>query len=150
MYLSGDDTARFLDDIVHLDTQRAPRGIDLTADTIFRLTGAGKLDFGGSEFKPAAREKIEPELADPDDSYGWWHLPEGYYVVRFNEALRLPDDRTAVLQPLGRLLEIGVTHASRHIDQSTDVLEVLISVPSPGADLKENCRVSRVLVGTAK
>jgi len=56
-----------LDGLVHLDTQRASTGIDLTVDAVFRTTGPGQLDFGGGEFRAVPRERIGPTLDEPDD-----------------------------------------------------------------------------------
>ena len=146
MYLSGDDTAKYVENIVHLATQEADRGLDLTVDQLFRITGGGALDFGGSEFEEAQRERLDPNLAQPDDSYGWWMLEEGEYIARFNESLRLEEGAIALIEPLERLLQAGVTHAPHHLTSSADPVEVLLTVGAPGARLKENCRVSRLLV----
>jgi len=86
-----------LDGLVHLDTQRASTGIDLTVDAVFRTTGPGQLDFGGGEFQTVPRERIGPTLDDPDDDYGWWTLEKGAYVVQYNESLRLDDGQQAVV-----------------------------------------------------
>jgi deoxycytidine triphosphate deaminase len=146
MILSGEDTAAYVENIVHLETQQADYGIDLTVDALFRITGEGALDFGGSEFEQASRRMLEPELAKPGNSYGWWTLEEGSYIVRFNESLQLSDDVIARIEPLERLLQTGVTHASQHLGRSTAPIETLLIVGSPGVQLKENCRISRLLV----
>lgn len=51
--LDPDTLAERVDGLLHLDTQRAPSGLDLTAGSIFRLTGPGRVDFGGSELEAA-------------------------------------------------------------------------------------------------
>lgn len=147
MYLSGDDTTEYVENIVHRETQEADYGFDLTVDQLFRITGGGALDFGGSEFEKAQRQRLDPALAQPEDNYGWWMLEEGEYIARFNESLRLQDEVIALIEPLERLLQAGVIHASRHFSESTDSLEVLLTVGSQGLRLKENCRISRLLVG---
>ncbi len=146
MYLSGDDTTEYVANIVHLETQKADYGLDLTVDQLFHVTGGGALDFGGSEFEKAQRRRLDPELSRPEDSYGWWMLEEGEYIVRFNESLQLKDDRIALIEPLERLLQAGATHALRHFIESADPVELLLTVGSPGVRLKENCRVSRLLI----
>ena len=96
--------AEQLDGLVHLDTQRAPTGIDLTVDSVFRTTGHGQLDFGGDEFTEAPREALTPVLDDPDDDYAWWTLQEGAYIVQYNESLALPEGTVARVQTRDALL----------------------------------------------
>ena len=64
---TADALAQQLDNLVHLDTQRAPNGIDLTVGAVLRTTGHGQLDFGGGEFRAAPRERLEPVLDDGRD-----------------------------------------------------------------------------------
>lgn len=146
--LDLDQTGSHIDGLVHLNTQKAAVGLDLSAGSIYRLTGPGSLDFGGSEFEEAAREEVEPELRSEDDDYGWWELEAGTYVVRYNETLSLEDGQWAQVLPLERLLLAGASHPAFVVDGSRDPLETLLHVGSAGCNLKENCRVSRVLVAT--
>ena len=140
------DVSRFLNGLVHWDTQQALQGADLTVDQVFRLTGPGQLDFGGSEFAPAPRERLSPTLADPEDSYGWWQLDKGMYIVRYNEGIELVDRHHARLTPLPRLLQAGAMHPTRVLNESEQPLEMLVTVGGGGCNLKENCRISRVEV----
>ena len=144
--LSPDDLADQLDGLVHLDTQRAPSGIDLTVDALFRTTGHGQLDFGGGEFKPASREPLTPVLDDPEDDYAWWTLEEGAYVVRYNESLSLQHGQQARLSPLERTLHAGAHHGTFILDEERDPLETLLVVTRMGCRIKENARVSRLVV----
>lgn len=144
--LPADALAQKLDGLVHLDTQRAPGGIDLTVETVFRTTGHGQLDFGGSEFEAAPREPLTPVLDDPNDDYGWWTLEEGAYVVRYNESVSLDDDQQAIVAPLERTLHAGAHHGTFVLDDDRDPLETLLVVSRMGCRLKENCRVSRLVV----
>lgn len=144
--LDADATAELVDGLVHLETQRAPAGLDLTADAIYRVQGAGSLDFGGSEFEPAERLEVTPELADPGDDYGWWELEPGTYVVRYNEGLELEEGQVARIYPLGRLLQAGASHPAFVVHGEVRPLETLLTVGEGGCGLKENCRVSRLLV----
>lgn len=144
--LDADATGGLLDGLVHLDTQRAPAGLDLTVDEIARLTGPGSLDFGGSEFEAADLRTLDPERASPDDDYGWWELEAGTYAVRYNEASELEEGQVGVVHPLPRLQRAGAAHASFVVDGRQDPLEALMTVGGAGCRLKENCRVSRLLV----
>lgn len=144
--LSAEDVARQLTGLVHLDTQRAREGIDLTINNIYRTTGHGQLDFGGSEFEAAPREPLTPVLDDPDDDYAWWTLEEGAYIIEYNEGLTVEDNQQAQIQPLDRTLLAGATHGTFTLDEGRDPIETLLVVSRMGCRLKENCRVSRLTV----
>ncbi|MFB6264544.1 MAG: deoxycytidine triphosphate deaminase [Bradymonadaceae bacterium] len=147
--LEGTETANRVEGIVHLDTQLARSGVDLTVDAVYRLEGPGELDFGGSEFQSADRTEIDPVLRDEDDDYGWWELEEGEYVVRYNESLELPETEFAVIRPLARLMRAGASHGSVTIEDDDGPLEVLVEVGAGGSNWKENFRASRVQVYSA-
>lgn len=132
--------------LVHLDTQRATAGLDLTVGEVERITGPGALDFGGSQFEPASTGRLEPELADPGDDYGWWELGPGSYLIRYNESLELPAGTIGVLHPLPRLMRAGASQPTFVVDEDVDPLEALLTVGEGGCDLKENCRVARLLL----
>ena len=142
----ADATSERVQGLVHLDTQRAAAGLDLTVDEVARLTGPGALDFGGSEFEPADLTTLDPELASPGDDYGWWELAAGTYAIRYNEALALDDGQVGIIHPLPRLQRAGASHGSFVVDGAEDPVETLLTVGQGGCRLKENCRVSRLLV----
>lgn len=145
--LDADATSGHVDGLVHLETQRAPSGLDLTVGGVARITGPGRLDFGGSEFAPAPTGELSPAPASPGDDYGWWELDPGSYVVRYNETLELDDGQVALVHPLPRLLGAGASHPAFVADaDGGERLEVLLTVGEGGCGLKENCRVSRLLV----
>lgn len=144
--LTANEIADRTESLVHADTQLADHGLDLTVGAIHTLTGAGRLDFGGSEFERAPREELERELASQDDDYGWWHLESGAYMVLYNERVRLEAGEVARVESLPRLLEAGASHASFSFTGSPDELSSLLFVSPGGCHLKENCRISRLSV----
>lgn len=144
--LDADATAGLVGGLVHLPTQRAPAGLDLTVERVARVAGPGRLDFGGSELAAAAREELGPELASPGDDYGWWELAAGTYLVRYNEAVELADGQVATVHALPRLLQAGASHPAFVADGAGEPLQVLLTVGEGGCALKENCRISRLLV----
>lgn len=144
--LDAEASRAHVDHLIHLDTQRADSGLDLTVDAVFKVTGAGRLDFGGSEFQPVACEERAPQLADPDDEYGWWKLERGSYVIRYNKALSLEQGQRAQVFPHQRLLQAGATHAAFVADGGDGPMEALLTVGDAGCHLKENSRVSRLLI----
>lgn len=146
MLVPADALAEQLDGLVHLDTQRAPNGVDLTVDAVFRSTGPGQLDFGGGEYAAVPREPLTPVLDDPDDDYAWWTLEEGTYVVQYNESLTLTDGQRARLYPLERTLQAGAYHGTYVLDEGRAPIETLLVVGRMGCRLKENCRLSRLVL----
>ena len=144
--LESDAAAGHVAGLVHLDTQRAATGLDLTLDRVARLTGPGALDFGGSEFAPAERETIEPELADPGDDYGWWELGAGTYLAGYNETPDMHEGRVGLVHPLPRLQRAGASHPAFVVDGDEATLATLLTVGDVGCRLKENCRISRLTV----
>lgn len=146
--LSPDELEQQVDGLVHLDTQRVASGIDLTVDAIYRTTGHGQLDFGGSEYESAPREPLTPVLDDPNDDYAWWTLEEGAYIVEYNESLSLTDEQRAQISPLERTLHAGAHHSTFLLTDGRDPLSTLLVVSRMGCRLKENCRLSRLTVYT--
>lgn len=143
----AEETQTQLSDVVHADTQQTARyGFDLTVDEIYRITGSGALDFGGSEFEEPTREALEPEFARPEDDYGWWELRAGTYLLRFNEGVELEEESVALVLPHERLLSTGGRHAAFQVQGAHSPLETTLVVPERGLRIKENARVSKVVV----
>lgn len=144
--LTGQQVAERLENVVHLPTQVHHYAVDLTVAQVYRVAGGGNLDFGGTELTEAPRERLEPELASPDDKYGWWDLPAGTYIVRYNETVDPGEQGIAFVQPHERILMAGVYHPAFHFRGRRETLETLFVVGDGGCRLKENCRVSKLLI----
>ena len=132
--------------LLHRDTQEFEFGVDLTVAEVHRLTGRGSLDFGGSEFSAARAERLEPIQRQPDDEYGWWPLQAGTYRIVYNEGVRLDEDEVGLVQPHPRLMEAGGHHPSFAVFGEQDTIGTILSVGSEGLDIKENSRISRLLI----
>lgn len=139
--LSGEETADFLEGIVHLDTQTADFGLDLTVSKFYKTTGRGELDFGGSERGDAEFSEIKSVLRNSDDDYGWWDLEPGSYLMEYNE--RLCQEKLAFLQPLPRLTRNSAVHPTTFVSE-LDLVPLFVS--GKGISIKENSRVSRFLI----
>jgi len=145
-HFAADRPEQYIEHLIHLDTQKAPHGIDLTVDAVFSVDSAGSLDFGGSEFQPADRSELPPQSRSEDDDYGWWELDEGTYLVRYNETID-PGEGLAVIRPLDRLASTGAFHPSMCVSADDNgPLEIALRVPEVGVNIKENARVSRAVV----
>lgn len=139
--LPSKKTAEFLETLTYLDTQLADIGIDLTVGSIYEIENKGEIDFGGDERKDAEISKIEPELRDPNDDYGWWELEPKTYFLEYNENLK--KERLSILQPLNRLTRNSATHPTMLI---TDLKLVPLFVGGEGIAIKENSRISRIFI----
>ena len=89
-------------DLVDLDAQLQPNGIDLTLCSIEALVGPGQI--GRTNDDRILALSVEVQF-DPN---GWVDLAPGVYVVRLNEAVRLPADVMALAKPRSSLLRNGV------------------------------------------
>lgn len=139
--LNGEESAEFLENITYLEKQATEKGIDLTVSNIYEFENRGEIDFGGGERNDAKIEKIEPELRDPEDEYGWWELDPGTYLLEHNE--RLIQKKICFLQPLPRINKNSATIPSGFVSE-LDL--VPIHVGSKGIAIKENSRVTKLLI----
>jgi len=144
--LTGQEVAEHLENLIHPPTQVHAHSVDLTVARVFRIAGGGNLDFGGSEFSEAPRELVEPHRVRPEDKYGWWELPPGTYIVRYNERVDPGERGIAFLQPHERILLAGAYHPTFHFRGRREKLETLFVVGEGGCRLKENSRISKLLI----
>ncbi|MFQ6137136.1 MAG: dCTP deaminase [Candidatus Hydrothermarchaeales archaeon] len=142
--LPGERVVEFLEDLIYEKTQLQEDGVDLTAKHIYIINIPGGLDFGGSELEISKRSKFRLEKRDPSDKYGWWNLPSGQYILEFNEKLNLPKGKVGILQPRSELIRNGAHHSTLVL--SDGLPEVTLSVGSAGIKIKQNARVSRLMI----
>lgn len=135
-----------INNIVYADTQQHKHHIDLTVNEIHKITGAGALDFGGSEFKPATTEKLKPRKQKTDDDYGWWKLTQGPYKIIFNESLTDLGDEVVLISPHPHLRDSGVVADTYLIgaDEKSGSFSINITVSEAGCDIKENARIAEM------
>ena len=145
-FLSSDKVVESISDIIHRDTQEQDSHIDLTVAQVHRITGAGSLDFGGSEFNPATTEKLNSKKQKPDDDYGWWKLQQGPYKIIFNESLKDLSDKVAIISPHPHLREAGVIADTYLISpkEESGSFSMNITVSEAGCNIKENARVAQI------
>ncbi len=145
-YLKGSDVAHFLGGVISEKHQQHDFETDLTVAAVERLTVAGAVDFGGSEFAAAGGEPIAPVKKNDDDTYGWWKLAPGTYRLRYNERPDLEERHIAFVQPHERLLAAGADHPTFYFRGPRKAMETLLTVGSAGCAIKENARVSKLLI----
>lgn len=144
--LEGDQVARLVRNLVYAKKQVHVESLDLTVSSIWRIATTGSVDFGGGEFATGERIELAPKKMNPADEYGWWYLAEGDYLSGYNEELMLPPHHLGILQPHERLIECGVTHGTRFITESDEKLLSLVHVGQADVRIKENARISKLIV----
>lgn len=130
--------------IVHEPTQTEGRGVDLTLAAVYEVTEPGRVDFGGGELEDAGVDRLETERRNADDTYGWWNLEAGRYLVEYNESLDPGPDQSFVVQTRREIRVRGAFHPTLHVSALSPVPLV---VGGAGIRLKENARVSTVIEG---
>lgn len=147
-FLSSDDLLKQISNIIHEDTQLYQSHIDLTVAEVHKVNGAGSLDFGGSEFKPATTEKIAPEKQKPNADYGWWKLKQGPYKIIFNEQVNLEKNTSALISSQDHAREAGLISNSFliHGEEKSDKLSINITVSEAGCNIKENARIAELRI----
>jgi deoxycytidine triphosphate deaminase len=142
--LPSDKILELTDNIIHEDTQLHEQHIDLTVAEIHRLTGAGSMDFGGSEFTPAKSELIDPKKINPNDSYGWWDLKIDTYKAVFNESVEVPENIIAVMTPHIHAEKSGIIINTLYLSAEDDLEDpsMYFHVPVAGCKIKENARIA--------
>ncbi len=137
------DLVPYVDGIVHEPTQTEGPGLDCTVAAVLRVEAPGRVDFGGGELATADLEPVETRRRNADDDYEWWHLDAGRYLLEYNESLSAPEDLTLALQTREAVRARCAFHPTLYVD-SLDA--VPLSVGGAGLRLKENARVSTLLV----
>lgn len=125
----------------------------LTVGRIGKYAGIGRLDFGGSEYTEADVEWLAPVKKSSDDTYGWWHLTPGAYLVLFNESVEVPAGKRFYLQIWEKaarnaasipftILEGGQGSAGQ--DSGPGPLSCTLFVGGAGIEIKENARLAQL------
>ncbi len=145
-YLAGPEVSKLLENVIHSGKQQHDYETDLTVASVYALRGGGALDLGGSEYSESQRDELAPRKRSEDDKYGWWDLEFGAYLIRFNEVPRLAVNHIGYIQPHERLMHAGATHPTFYFRDTRDYLETLLTVGAPRISIKQNARVSKLLV----
>lgn len=129
-------------DLIHSDTQLQKQSVDLSISEIHRYTQAASLDFGGSEFKAANTEHINPLKQSNEDNYGWWTLDEGSYKAVFNESLKNSDGSLVIISPHSHANAAGLIVNTQLFSgiSRMEALTLNFRVPEAGCNIKENAR----------
>jgi deoxycytidine triphosphate deaminase len=141
----GRDILPLVKNLIHGEKQVKEYSLDLTVREVFKLEGPGSIDFGGSEYAEPKKVKVNPVKQKPDDKYEWWHLEAGTYLVTLNETIEKVDG-IGFLSPHPRLMKAGCTHTTLFTLEWRRDYILPLTVGENGLKLKENARISKLLV----
>ena len=88
-------------ELVHLDAQLQPNGLDVTLRSISRYDGSGAIGAQNAD-------RVLPELSPVAfDEEGWAALDAGPYHIVYNEVVHLPPDLMALGRPRSSVTRSG-------------------------------------------
>lgn len=132
--------------LISAKKQQGEFSLDLTVRSISLMESGGSLDFGGSEYEPAAVKLLEPVKKTPEEPYGWWNLGEGSYLLKLNERISPSTTCAIMVLPHERLLAAGSSVTPLLVETLDDNVSVLLRVGPQGVAIKENARVCKAVV----
>ena len=148
MVLGRDDILRLLranppivEGLLDTEQQLQPNGIDLTLKEIASFSSAGGVGYG-NEVRTLSRSS---PLAL--DSLEGIHLPQGCYLLKYNEVVHLPQDIMCLASPRSSLLRCGASiHTAVWDAGYSGRSQSLLVVHNPnGFRLYENARLVQLV-----
>jgi len=129
-----------IENLIDINTQLQPNGVDLTVKQIEKIVSAGCVDFSNNDRKLSGTEKL-----DLDDDRVF--LPLGAYKVRFNEVIHLPKDIMAIGAPRTSLIRCGVTIETGFWDAGYEGRSesLMVVLNEKGFYVKNNARILQLV-----
>ena len=144
--LTGEEVLAVLTGLIHPPTQVGPASVTLTVRAVERVVGPGSIDFGGSEHRPVECEPVEAVKADPQEPYGWWDLGRGRYRLAYNEEGTIPEGHAGLITPWPGAVSSGLIQPTVLVPPGTRLPSLVVAVGAHGIKIKENARVSDLLL----
>lgn len=138
MFIQGNEVAKFLENVS--EEQIQPAGVDLTVDKIWKIDGAGELDFSNARRSIPSRIELEFSESKPI------HLTSGPYIVKYGQKISIPDDSIGIVLPRSSLMRMGATLVSALWDPGySGVGKGLLIVANPhGIKIHFNARIGQI------
>ncbi|RLI10716.1 deoxyuridine 5'-triphosphate nucleotidohydrolase [Candidatus Bathyarchaeota archaeon] len=135
------ETQRLITGYVDLDKQLQPCGFDLSLGEVHAYAGGGRVDFSNMERGIAETAPLQP------DADGWYALPQGCYIIVYNETVRMPLDLVAIARARSTVLRNGAAIETAVWDPGyKGRSSSLLVVHNPhGIRLKRNARVAQLI-----
>lgn len=144
--LSGKEAATRIKNLINARYQVHGVSVELTVKKIYAMGTTGAVEFGGGEYVAAARAPVAAFRKHSEDRYQWWELMRGAYAAEYNEQIALAENEVGFLEPHERLLRVGVSHPTIFLRGPHESLETLLMVGTARVRVKQNARISRLLV----
>ncbi|MEE9366219.1 MAG: deoxyuridine 5'-triphosphate nucleotidohydrolase [Dehalococcoidales bacterium] len=130
-----------VEDLIDLEQQLQPNGIDLTLREVSLLQSAGTITVDNSQRQVS---DLSPLVFD---GLGYIDLVAGIYMITYNEIVHLPEDITALAAPRSSLLRCGVTIGTAVWDAGySGRSQSLMVVYNPqGFRLQRNARIVQLV-----
>ena len=130
-----------VEELISVEEQLQPNGIDLTARDVALLSTGGRLGLTDEE------RSLSQTMPLAFDGQGWMELPPGAYLVTLNEIVNLPKDIIALGRTRSSLLRSGVVLHSAVWDAGySGRSQSLLTVYNPyGFRLRRNARVLQLV-----
>ena len=136
---------------VALESQLQPNGFDLSLREVARFTThchSERSEESSPQLGASNTDRVLPETEPlPFDSEGWLELPQGAYLITFNEVVNLPRDLMALGRPRSSLLRSGVAlHTAVWDAGYRGRSQSLLTVHHPdGFRLQRNARLAQLV-----
>ena len=99
--------SEWLENTTHAGKQVDAHGVHLTVAEVLTVHSKGKVDFGGSEFKPASTHPVEFFERSPGDRFSWWRLDGGsgdqYVKIVVEVPVKLTPEEKKILTRLAEI-----------------------------------------------
>jgi len=135
------ETEQLVAGYIDLEKQLQPAGFDLSLREVQTYMGRGNVDFTNQERTLAPVNAIEP------DERGWYDLPQGCYVIVYNEAVKMPLSLVAIARTRSTVLRNGAAIETAVWDPGYQGRSSsLLVVHNPkGIRLKQNARIVQLV-----
>ncbi|MBA4383308.1 MAG: deoxyuridine 5'-triphosphate nucleotidohydrolase [Anaerolinea sp.] len=129
-----------IEGLLDADQQIQPNGVDLSLYSVQAFQSGGQLGF-------TSAERVLPQLTTIEFKNGWVDLPQGQYLVTFNEIVHLPVEVMALGRPRSSLLRMAVSVGTAVWDAGYNGRsQSLLIVYNPGGvQLAQNARLLQLV-----
>ena len=135
------ETHQLVTGYVDLEKQLQPAGFDLSLKEVHSYWGAGAIDFDNKERKLAPTRQLK------SNAEGWYVLPEGCYMIVYNEAVKMPLNVVALARSRSTILRNAAAVGTAVWDpgyQGRSSSLLVVHNPS-GVRLKQDARVAQLV-----
>ena len=135
------ETQQLITGYVDLEKQLQPAGFDISLKEVHAYWGVGAVDFDNKERKLAPTRQLHP------DASGWYTLPQGCYMIVYNETVKMPLNVVALARARSTILRNAAAIETAVWDpgyQGRSSSLLVVHNPS-GIRLKQDARVAQLV-----